>query len=68
MSDVYIKQETVNKNSKRIWGSFKLSDGTKTKFEMVKGEGWFQWGNFPDNLGITCERVDELCNERTMSF
>ena len=58
-----IKRETVNKNNRRIWGNFKLSDGSVTKFEMVKNESWFQWGNTTDNLGITVGRVEELTNE-----
>ena len=57
-----IKKETINRNSKRIWGSFKLSDGTTTKFEMCKGEAWFQWGNISSNMGLTVDRVEELCD------
>lgn len=60
---VKIIRETVHKNRNRIWGSFRLSDKTITKFEMKKGESWFQWGNSVDNLGVSVERVDELCNE-----
>jgi hypothetical protein len=63
MSDmVYVKKETINQNSRRIWGTFHLSDGSKTKFEMRKGESWFQWNNTTDRLGITVGRVEELCN------
>ena len=60
---VYVKSETVHSNNKRIWGSFRLSDKTTTKFEMVKGDSWFQWGNFQDNLCLTVGRVEELCND-----
>ena len=53
-----IKKEVVNKNRRRIWGYFILGDGSKTKFEMLKGEAWFQWGNNTDNLCETVERVN----------
>ncbi len=59
---VTIKRETINRNSRRIWGSFKLSDKTTTKFEMLKGEAWYQWRNSTENLSITVDRVEELCN------
>ena len=61
-----IKSETTKQNSRRIWGSFKLSDKTTTKFEMKKGESWFQWGNSTDNLCLTVDRVEELCNDWVM--
>ncbi len=58
----HIKKEIVKSNSQRIWGSFKLSDKTTTKFEMKKGESWFQWGNSTNNLCLTVDRVEQLCN------
>lgn len=58
-----IIKEKVNRNSKRIWGTFRLSDGSTTRFEMRKGESWFQWKNSTENLGETVERVEELCSE-----
>lgn len=60
---VYVKRETVHRNSRRIWGIFSLSDKTKTRFEMKKDESWFQWGNSTDNLCITVQRVEKLCSE-----
>lgn len=60
---MFIKSEKVNRNSRRIWGSFKLSDGSITNFEMIKGESWFQWGNTEDNLCLTVNRVEQLCEE-----
>lgn len=59
----HVIRETVHRNSKRIWGSFKLSDGSLTKFEMKMGESWFQWGNTTENLGLTVDRVTELTKE-----
>ena len=63
-----IVRETIHKNSRRIWGYFKLSDGTKTEFEQTKenaknGVSWFQWGNSRENLGLTVERVEQLTRE-----
>jgi hypothetical protein len=63
-----VKTEKVNRNANRIWGSFKLSDGTTTKFEMVKGNGWNQWGNSTDNLYLTVSRVEHLCNDWLTQF
>ena len=67
---VHVVRETVHQNSRRIWGEFKLSDGSVTHFEMTKenlknlGEGaWFQWGNTTDNLGVTVGRVEQLTNQ-----
>ena len=61
--DVYVKNKTIHSNSQRIWGSFRLSDKTTTKFEMKKGESWFQWGNSTENLCITVDLVERLCDE-----
>jgi len=58
----HLISETVHQNNRRIWGSFKLSDKTTTKFEMKYEESWFQWNNMTDNLCITAPRVEELCN------
>lgn len=58
-----IISKKVNSNKNRIWGSFKLSDGSNTKFEMSKGNSWFQWGNSTENLGVTVDLVESICNE-----
>lgn len=58
-----IKSEKVNRNSRRIWGSFKLTDGSTTKFEMLKGDSWNQWNNTTSNLCLTVDRVKLLCEE-----
>jgi len=55
-----IVEEKINRNTRRIWGTFKLSDGSTTKFECKRKEAWFQWGNSPDNLCVSVDRVDEL--------
>lgn len=59
---------TVQKNSKRIWGKFKLSDGSVTQFEQTlenakNGISWFQWGNTTGNLGLTVDKVERLVSE-----
>ena len=65
---VHILKETVNRTEKRIWGKFKLSDRSSTKFEMIKDEAWFQWGNTTENMYITLERVKKLCDEYNDHF
>lgn len=61
---VKIVKETVFHTNKRVWGRFKLSDGSVTKFEMSRAdESWHQWGNNTDNLKITVNRVEQLCKE-----
>ena len=52
-----IKETRIMKYSKSIKGYFKLSDGTKTKFEIDKMGEWEQWGNRRDNLCITVPNV-----------
>ena len=63
-----IIKESVSRNSRRIWGYFKLSDGSKTQFEMKKGESWFQWGNTTDKLCETVDRVESLCNDWVLEY
>jgi hypothetical protein len=67
---VEIVKELVKKNSRRIWGYFTLSDGSKTQFECTKEdrerlgkEAWFQWGNREENLWASVKRVEELVRE-----
>ena len=64
---VTVVKETIHENNSRIWGEFKLSDGSTTQFEMSRadikslGEGaWFQWGNTTDKLWLTVKRVEDL--------
>lgn len=67
---VHVIKETINQNARRIWGTFKLSDGSTTKFEQTSsdlkrlGDGsWFQTGNRTNNLSITVLRVEQLVTE-----
>ena len=70
IKDLTIVKTKIEKNRLRIWGTFWLSDKSKTKFEMTKknreknGEGSrYQWNNYTYNLCITTERVKKLCEE-----
>jgi len=49
---------------KSIKGSFTLTDGTKTIFEIDKEKGtWDQWNNTTENLCITTSEVERISNE-----
>ena len=61
-----IKETKIMKYSKSIKGYFKLSDGTKTKFEIDKIGEWEQWGNSRDNLGVSVAFIEELVNFLTI--
>jgi hypothetical protein len=58
-----IKETKIMKYSKSIKGYFKLSDGTKTKFEIDKIGEWEQWGNHRDNLCITVPNIMLMIEE-----
>lgn len=40
-----------------IRGYFKLTDGSKTKFEIDNQGEWYQWGNTTDNLTLTVPKI-----------
>ena len=61
-----IKETKIMKYSKSIKGYFRLSDGTKTKFEIDKIGEWEQWGNSRDNLGVSVPFIEELINFLTI--
>lgn len=64
---VHVINETIHQDKNRIWGQFKLSDGSVTKFERAKGDpSWFQWGNITNNLCLTVGRVEQLTNQWAM--
>ena len=68
MTHVITEKVTYKPNkTKKNWdgcpyleGFFTLSDGTKTRFAVTRTEGWHQWGNSTDNMGITVDRIEEL--------
>ena len=60
MANVYIKTTKITETKNKIKGSVKLSDGSTTKFEVVKGGEWNQWGNSTNNLCITVPLMERL--------
>ena len=63
MNNITIKEETVKRSKRRIWGQFILSDGSVTKFDGSKENSWEQWGNTTDNLRVTVSRLEEIFSE-----
>ena len=60
MANVYIKSKKITYLKTKIKGTIKLSDGSTTKFEVVSGGEWFQWGNSTDNLSLTVPFMEKL--------
>lgn len=63
MANVYIKSKKITYTKNKIKGSIKLSDGSTTKFEVVRGGEWNQWGNSIDNLSLTVPLMEKLQEE-----
>ena len=63
MANVYIKSKKITYTKNTIKGSIKLSDGSTTKFEVVRGGEWNQWGNSIDNLSLTVPLMEKLQEE-----
>jgi hypothetical protein len=62
---VTVKTYAITYTKNGFKGCFKLSDGTKTKFDYDRKAvgGWSQWGNSSDNLKLTVGRVEKLVEE-----
>ena len=60
MPNVYIKSKKITYLKTKIKGSIKLSDGSTTKFEIVRGGDWNQWGNSTSNLSLTVPLMEKL--------
>lgn len=60
MANVYIKTTKITETKNKFKGSIKLSDGSVTKFEVIKGGDWNQWGNKAENLCVTVPLMEEL--------
>lgn len=58
-----IKSETIKRTKNTIKGYFVLSDKSKTQFDIDRVNGWNQWGNSTENLGLTVDRVESLFRE-----
>jgi hypothetical protein len=61
--EITVEGEDIKRSKNEITGTFELSDGTTTHFSIDLENGWSQWGNSTENLGLTVERVEELFNE-----
>lgn len=60
MANVYIKTTKITETKTKFKGYVKLSDGSTTKFEVIKGGDWNQWGNTTENLWVTVPLMEEL--------
>jgi len=60
MPNVYIKSKKISYLKTKIKGSIKLSDGSTTKFEVIRGGDWFQWGNSTNNLSLTVPLMEKI--------
>jgi hypothetical protein len=62
MKSKYVKDTkwSWSKKGKEVIGSFKLKDGSRTKFYISRDGMWEQWGNTVDNLCLTVPLVEEL--------
>jgi hypothetical protein len=60
MADVKIMSKKITYFKTKIKGTIKLSDGSTTKFEVIKGGEWSQWGNSTNNLCITVPLMEKL--------
>lgn len=49
-----------------VKGWFKLTDGTKTHFNINKYGEWEQWGNTRDNLVVTVPFIEDIINFLTI--
>ncbi len=58
-----IKSENIKRTKNTVKGTFKLSDKTTTHFDIDRQNGWNQWGNSTENLGLTVDRVETLYAE-----
>lgn len=61
---VYVRKETVHRTHKRVYGSFKLSDGSTTKWTFKKGTYWYDHNEkHPENVPITRNRIKQIVEE-----
>ena len=56
----YVKSEHITQTRNTIKGWFLLSDKSKTHFSIDRVNGWQQWGNSRENLGLTVDRIEKL--------
>lgn len=59
-----IRSTKLRETKNFIKGVFRLSDKTKTSFEIDKRSGnWYQWGNTTDNLCISVPKIEKIIYE-----
>lgn len=59
---IKVKSTKITNIKNGIRGYFKLTDGSKTNFEIDKQGEWYQWGNTTDNLTLTVPRIYNIIN------
>lgn len=58
MNNTNVKKTVLTKSNKNvIKGYFKLTDGTKTNFEVDSNGEWNQWGNKTENMCVTTQKL-----------
>ena len=63
MNNINVKDTKLTKSKNNvIKGYFKLTDGTKTQFEVDSNGEWNQWGNNPNNMCVTTQKVMNFAN------
>jgi hypothetical protein len=67
MNEIKIKSKSVKFLTSKVKGWLKLTDGSKTHFEVQNNGEWEQWGNSRENLCVSVpfmyELVDFYLNE-----
>lgn len=59
---IKVKSTKITDFKNGIRGYFKLTDGSKTKFEIDRQGEWYQWGNTTDNLTLTVPKIYNIIN------
>lgn len=61
---VFVVKETVHRNFRRVYGSFKLSDGSTNRWTYKRGCYWYDHNDtHPENLAITRNRIKQIIEE-----
>jgi len=67
MKEIKIKSKSVKFLKSKVKGWLRLTDGSKTNFEVQENGEWEQWGNSRENLCVSVpfmyELVDFYLNE-----
>jgi hypothetical protein len=61
---VYVTKETTHRTFRRVYGAFKLSDGTMTRWTYKRGCYWYDHNDKrPENVAITRNRIKQIVEE-----